>query len=370
MTIFDNMPASMRACFLRALSIIGAVALTGCSDEKIAVYSVPKAAEFVPEQNHPRAPASAPRSPIHDEAAWVLPEGWTEGQSSRSGEKVFAIDLPDGGHVDASLVPFASMQGRETMVVNIWRGQMELDPVDETGLDELTVPVKVGSESAKMFDLVNPSATSPSGERTMVAMLHQGDSTWFFKLNGPSASVETAQPSFLQFLQSVSFKPGSHPPISSGMAAAAPSGGPVASGPAPGTPSWTVPGNWRETPPSRMLLAAFQATNDSGSGQVTVSAFPGSVGGLLANVNRWRGQLGLGPAANEGDLGSQVMPIESLGESVRLISLENQGQGLLAVMVAMPDKTWFYKLTGPVAVLEKEKATLISFVQSAGHEVP
>ena len=36
---------------------------------------------------------------------------------------------------------------------------------------------------------------------------------------------------------------------------------------------------------------------DGQSAEIAVSVFPGDVGGLMANINRWRGQIGLGPVA-------------------------------------------------------------------------
>ena len=41
-----------------------------------------------------------------------------------------------------------------------------------------------------------------------------------------------------------------------------------------------------------MVLASYNISAKEGSPTVTVSMFPGDVGGVLANVNRWRGQLG------------------------------------------------------------------------------
>ena len=364
---YSRKPASVRACFLPMIALVGALGFTGCSRESIEVYSVPKTEEFVPQQHASAAPQAPQSSFMPDDVTWELPAGWAEGGSPRMGEKTFHIDLPDGSHLDASLIPFPSMRGKEAMVVNIWRGQMQLDPVSEAEVEQVAIPVRVGAANAKMFDLVNPNSTSALGERTMVAMHHQGMSTWFFKLNGSSAAVEAAKPSFLEFLGSVGFKPGSHPPIGGGMAAApsAPAGAGSAD-----LPGWTVPEGWVAQAAGRMLLATFEATNEAGSALVTVSSFPGTVGGLIANVNRWRGQLGLTTVDSEEALGEQVIPLESIGGSARLISLDNAGQGMLTVMFASADgHTWFYKITGASDVLELEKSKLIGFVQSAGHEV-
>jgi hypothetical protein len=56
----------------------------------------------------------------------------------------------------------------------------------------------------------------------------------------------------------------------------------------PTAPEWTVPEGWQETPPTQMLISRFEVNADDGQVEITVSAFPGDVGGTVANVNRWR----------------------------------------------------------------------------------
>ena len=60
------------------------------------------------------------------------------------------------------------------------------------------------------------------------------------------------------------------------------------------------PSNWTEIGHSSMILMAFQAGNPPELvAEMQVSAFPGDVGGKLANINRWRRQVGLGPVDPE-----------------------------------------------------------------------
>ena len=73
-------------------------------------------------------------------------------------------------------------------------------------------------------------------------------------------------------------------------------------------PKWQVPGQWKELPAGQMQVARF-AVPDRGSAkaEVFVSVFPSDTGGSLANVNRWRRQLGL-PEIQQADLTSMVSP--------------------------------------------------------------
>ena len=65
--------------------------------------------------------------------------------------------------------------------------------------------------------------------------------------------------------------------------------------------TWTAPANWTAKPASAMRKGSFSIKGDGGEADLSITAFPGSTGGLLANLNRWRGQLGLAPLA-ESDL--------------------------------------------------------------------
>src|SRR5262249_4613854 len=59
--------------------------------------------------------------------------------------------------------------------------------------------------------------------------------------------------------------------------------------------TWDVPGGWRSVQSGQQVRAApFRAGRGEGV-EVSIAAFPGDGGGLLANVNRWRGQVGLEP---------------------------------------------------------------------------
>ena len=67
--------------------------------------------------------------------------------------------------------------------------------------------------------------------------------------------------------------------------------------PPPGNPAqWTKPDGWNEQPLSEMRLGSFKVDGpNAASADVSVIAFPGEAGGLISNINRWRGQLQLSP---------------------------------------------------------------------------
>ena len=63
--------------------------------------------------------------------------------------------------------------------------------------------------------------------------------------------------------------------------------------------SWSVPENWIEGAKSSMRLASFSASYSNGTADFSITNFSGDGGGLKANVNRWRKQLGLDPQSEE-----------------------------------------------------------------------
>ena len=58
--------------------------------------------------------------------------------------------------------------------------------------------------------------------------------------------------------------------------------------------SLKAPPHWQRQPPAPMRKASFVVEEADGAKvDISVTSFPGESGGLLANINRWRGQLGL-----------------------------------------------------------------------------
>lgn len=58
--------------------------------------------------------------------------------------------------------------------------------------------------------------------------------------------------------------------------------------------SLKAPPGWQRQPPAPMRKASFVVEGADGAKvDISVTSFQGESGGLLANINRWRGQLGL-----------------------------------------------------------------------------
>ena len=98
--------------------------------------------------------------------------------------------------------------------------------------------------------------------------------------------------------------PPGRPDISAGDNSSAQMPAGVVAPDAPNAPqlTWTTPAGWTEVPPSEMRVASFKVAGADGKqADVSVVPLPGMAGSDFANVNRWRGQVGL-PAATDDEL--------------------------------------------------------------------
>lgn len=153
-----------------------------------------------------------------------------------------------------------------------------------------------------------PVAAAPaSTDRMLAAILPHGDSAWFFKLTGPDEAVAGAKGLFLDLVRSVRFDGGQ--------------------------PKWSSPEGWTERGGNAMRLATLVSPGDPPL-EIAVSSLPyqgdDRTGYLLANVNRWRGQMGLPPMEADklhkgGDPDDETQELELAdGTKATLVSLKGQ----------------------------------------------
>jgi hypothetical protein len=132
--------------------------------------------------------------------------------------------------------------------------------------------------------------------------------------------------------------------------------------------TWTAPAHWVAKPASAMRKATFTFTSPDGTtADLAITAFPGDVGGELANLNRWRGQLSL-PPITETEVAAAITRYEY--NSLRIAVVDFTGTSstpptrMLGAMVPVGSATWFFKLTGPDAFVASEKPTFLAFLQT------
>jgi hypothetical protein len=287
----------------------------------------------------------------------------------------FAVSGKDGQRADVSVIPMPS-GGAELDLVNMWRQQMHLPAVGAAAVDKEAEAVFVGSDPGKLFDITSqePIIDGKLRARILVAMVVRGSTSWFFKMTGEDSFVRDQKPVFVEFLKSISIPAGAvagaEPPMEfanphrrlSTNAKEAPSESSE-------KPIWIVPRGWREVPPAQFLLAKFETGELDGKAEVNVSMLAGTGGGVLANVNRWRRQLGL-EAVDEDGLSKLVTAVDADGGKVLMVDFKGtdaktgQPARMVGAIVPQAEKTWFYKLMGNEATVDKEKESFTKFVQT------
>jgi len=163
--------------------------------------------------------------------------------------------------------------------------------------------------------------------------------------------------------------PEGHPPIGQAAGAGAMGAMPGGGGPTVSEGnalSWTAPASWVAKAPGMVRKGSYNVPGDGGAvGDVAITAFPGDTGGLFANVNRWRGQIGL-PSIAESGLESAIERLELNGFHIVLVDATGTSNGqpvrLLGAIVPHDGQTWFFKLTGPAALVGQEQAAFRGFL--------
>ncbi len=132
-----------------------------------------------------------------------------------------------------------------------------------------------------------------------------------------------------------------------------------------GQPTWaTLPEGWTVGPPNAMRKGSWTIAGPNGTkAELAVTVFPGNVGGLTANVNRWRGQLGL-PPATEADILAAAKPGRvGADEAQRFVMVAADGaKSTDAFLVPKNGSTWFCKLSGDTPAVQAQAEAFTKFL--------
>jgi hypothetical protein len=133
---------------------------------------------------------------------------------------------------------------------------------------------------------------------------------------------------------------------------------------------WDTPAAWVEQPASQMRLASYLYTApDGGVADVSVFVFPDAAGGLVANVNRWRGQVGLAPVA-EADLATTAEATRIAGQAAWIVDFAGTPADggavtrITGAIVPVSGQAWFFKMMGPDAVVRSQREAFDGMIAS------
>lgn len=265
-----------------------------------------------------------------DKPKWTAPAGWAE--QPASGMRFATLTVPGEPPLEVAVSSLGMpAEGREDYLlanVNRWRGQMGLSPIT---VDRL-------------------HAGGDADDETVDLPLADGTKATLVSLKGKSSGGMTPP-----------FAGGGLPPMTDRDLPQA-RDEPSAAGETP--LKYELPPGWRELGPEGISVAAFETEG----GKVTVTRLAGG-NDLLANVNRWRDQVGL-PHVDEKQLGETVQSVTlGDGEKADYVALTgpegaSPRKAILGVMAKRGDTAWFVKLVGDADAVAREKSRFESFVKS------
>lgn len=124
------------------------------------------------------------------------------------------------------------------------------------------------------------------------------------------------------------------------------------------------PEGWKESAGNAFSMAAFEVVDGDQRIETTVSAAGGD---LLANMNRWRMQIGLGEFSAD-EMAKAFEPLEVNGLPANFIEMHSEKtdnpESILGVVVVDGERTWFVKLRGSTALAKREREHLLAFAKS------
>ncbi len=141
---------------------------------------------------------------------------------------------------------------------------------------------------------------------------------------------------------------------------------------------WTTPSGWKDIGARgsgaaggmRLIDLRFGGNDE---GECYLSAMPGAAGGVEANINRWRAQMGL-PALTAEEVAT--LPKKTLfGREATFVSFDgdftnvgaasaSKGYRLIGLVQPSPEYTLFVKATGPKDLVVQNEQAFIEFYQS------
>jgi hypothetical protein len=338
-----------------ALIVYAVVASLGCGDRNEEIRSYAVAKETPPPAPLPPTQLTTPTG-ARGTMQWDLPGGWA--QIANPNTMRFAtLSAGEGAErIEVAITQLAGAAGGIAANINRWRGQVGLSAASESELAHSAREIRATGALGVMVDLVGPEGSDGTTIRMFAAIFPTDTQTWFVKTTGPGAVLEQHGDAFVVLCESVRFAD------SAGTASAAtvPPAMPAESRASvtwdPPPVGWTV-----DASPAAMSAASFTISDGSQAASLTITPLGGTQD-LLANINRWRRQVGLGPLSDLAE--SPPVPFEVDGRPGSLVDIVGTERRTLAVISTRGATTWFYKLSGPTRLVADQRSAFEAFLST------
>jgi hypothetical protein len=287
----------------------------------------------------PAAPAGM--APAASTAAVTTPPAWELQPLSQMRGASFLVKGESSAIVDISLVSLGASAGNVLDNVNRWLDQLGQPPISQEKLTEIAQRLTTSLGEVTIVDLAGlpKDADAAKDGRIIAAIAPTNSSVFFFKMRGNDALTEAQKSDFIKWVAGVCNAQTEEK--------------------SPQTPE-----GWAEGAPSSMRYASFSASGENGKKiDISIVTFSGDGGSDADNVNRWRRQIGLPPIDDKG-VATLITPLNAGGTDFSALDMTAGDSRVIAAWTRRDGRSWFFKMSGPAPLLEREKPKFFDFLRS------
>lgn len=297
------------------------------------------------------------------------PPDWEEQPLTPMRQASYLVKGDNGATADISIIVMGGSAGGDLDNVNRWLSQLGQPAITAEQLGKMAqrVTSPLGEVSVVDLEGLAQGADAAKDGRIIAGYVSSGDKMMFLKMRGNAALAEAQKEAFIKWIGTVKEAEAASTPVApaESMPAASSSAGMTSGAESPSSQAkWEVPEGWKSVPASSMRIASFSSAGQNGeSADISVSSFGGEAGGDLGNVNRWRGQIGLGPF-EAADLKPLLVPVKGKGCEFQTVDMTGPKGRVLAGWTMFGGNTWFFKLAAPEKLAGDEKGKFVKFLES------
>jgi hypothetical protein len=254
---------------------------------------------------------------------YTLPQGWrADGSGPTKGGIVDRFASFRTQNDSEVLVTRLGAEANSVLLnVNRWRGEVGLNPVTASDLDQIVEPVEIGGAKSTFVN-VNELPNTPATPIRETTPEHPKELDTTSKI-----AAEAHQPKAV----------------------------------------FPAPSHWQPLPASGIRVAAWRVGEGNDAAEVTIIPLTGTWGNVPKNINRWRVELGLESLPDE-TITASLTKIEVEGKSCPYADLlgpiSDKQQRTLGIIVDRDATAWFIKMRGHPDTVGKQQAAFESFVRS------
>jgi hypothetical protein len=276
-------------------------------------------------------PAEAPLT-------WNAPTTWTK-KPVDPGMRLATYSVGSGDKAaEFTIIPLGKESADTLANINRWRGQVTLPPIKADEINAQSKKVNVDNATAIVVEFTGTSSGAASPPMAGMAM-------------DPMAAKSADAP--IRRRSGAANIPMARPPEESSAA--------------PAAPKFAVPPGWKTEANAQFAVATFSAGEGGDAVRITVSPLGSGAADPVINVNRWRGQVGLPPVKLE-DLRQMAKPVDMAGDQGIQFDVAGESLRILVTMLPHDRAIWFFRISGPPAAVEKQRANYESFLKSIAFE--